>query len=255
MIFVHGSLSDYTYWQEEVTAFAQQYHVVDYSRRYSYPNDNKPVPNYSAVRDAEDLAELIKKLHLPAANVIGHSYGAFAGLFLAARHPELLRRLVLAKPPAVSFLEHLSGDKAEEGKAMYADIQARMVAPMRRQFETGDRNAGIATFMAYVFNDTQAWQKMSPAAQAHTLRNAREWDVMMTTGVLFPEIEPDAIRRVPIPVLLISGAKSYLFIRLIDDELARLLPHNEHLIVPDAGHQMWLQAPVLCREKAEQFFR
>lgn len=253
VVFVHGSLSDYSYWAEQVDTFAKQYHVVDYSRRYNYPNNNQPVPNYSAITDAEDLAELIKVLHLPPVNLIGHSYGALAGLFLATRHPELLHKLILAEPPAVSLLEHLSGDKAEEGKAMFADIQARMVAPMRHAFEAGDRNAGIAAFLAYVFNDPQAWQKMSPAARAETLRDANEWDVMMSNGVLFPAIEPDAIRRIRVPVLLISGAKSYPFIRLIDDELARLLLINEHLIVPDAGHQMWLQAPNLCREKAEIF--
>jgi pimeloyl-ACP methyl ester carboxylesterase len=87
LIFVHGSLSDYWYWQEQVEAFAQHYHVIDYSRRYNYPNDNKPVPNYSAITDAEDLAQVIKTLHVRAADVIGHSYGALDGLFLAARHP------------------------------------------------------------------------------------------------------------------------------------------------------------------------
>jgi pimeloyl-ACP methyl ester carboxylesterase len=166
-----------------------------------------------------------------------------------------LHRLVLAEPPAVSLLQHLPGNQAEEGKAMFADIQTRMVAPMRHQFAAGDRTWGIATFMAYVFNDHQAWAKMSPAAQAETLRDAHEWDVMKTSGVLFPPIEPETIRGIPVPVLLISGPKSYPFIRLIDEELARLLPHKEHFIVPDVGHQMWLQAPKLCREKADSFLR
>ena len=77
----------------------------------------------------------------------------------------------------------------------------------------------------------------------------------MTTGVLFPAIEPDSIRQIRTSVLLISGAKSYSFLSLIDDKLTRLLPNSQHLIVPDSGHQTWLQAPALCRETAEQFFR
>lgn len=253
VIFVHGSLSDYTYWEEQVGPFAEHYRVIDYSRRYNYPNDNRSVPGYSAVTDAEDLAELIETLQLPKANIIGHSYGALTALFLAARHPELVRSLVVAEPPAVSLLEHLSGGNAQEGRQMFADIQARMVTPMPRQFQAGARNAGIATFMAYVFNDPRAWEKMSPAAQKETLRDAHEWDVMMTNGVLFPPIEPDTIRKISVPVLLMSGAKSYPFLRLIDDELERLLPHCEYFIVPEAGHQMWLQAPTLCRVKTEDF--
>jgi len=96
---------------------------------------------------------------------------------------------------------------------------------------------------------------MPAAAQAKTLRDAHEWDVMMTTGVLFPAIEPDSIRQIRTPVLLISGAKSFHFLSLIDDELARLLPNSQHLIVPDAGHDMWVQAPELCRTRVEQFLK
>lgn len=253
VIFVHGSLSDYTYWEEQVETFSKHYHVIDYSRRYNYPNKNKAVPDYSAITDAEDLANLIQTLHLSPANVIGHSYGALAGLFLAARHPELLHRLVLAEPPAVSLLQHLPGAEAKTGKAMFADIQKRMVAPMRRKFTAGDRVAGLAIFMAYVFNDPNAWTKMSPTAQAETLRDAHEWDVMMTQGILFPPIAPETVRHIQVPVLLISGAKSYPFLRLIDEDLRELLPHEEHLLVPNADHQMWLQAPQLCAVTTERF--
>ncbi len=55
--------------------------------------------------------------------MIGHSYGALTALFLAVKHPELVRALVLAEPPAVSLLSHLPGEKAQTGKAMFEDIQ------------------------------------------------------------------------------------------------------------------------------------
>jgi pimeloyl-ACP methyl ester carboxylesterase len=255
LIFVHGSLGDYTYWQGEVGPFAEKYHAIAYSRRYNYPNDNPAVSNYSAVTDADDLADLIKTLRLGKVKIIGHSYGALTGLFLAARHPEVVQAVVLAEAPAVSLLEHLSGDKAEPGRATFADIEARMVKPMQREFRAGERKVGIATFIAYVSNDPQAWEKMSPTSKKKTLRDAHEWDVMMTKGDLFPLIAPETIRKISIPVLLMSGAKSFPFIHLIDEELAQLLPHNEHFIVPDAGHQMWTQAPELCRQKAEQFLQ
>jgi pimeloyl-ACP methyl ester carboxylesterase len=255
LIFVHGSLSDYTYWQEQVSAFARDHHAIVYSRRYNFPNQNAPISGYSAVTDAEDLAQLIEALNLGKVEIVGHSYGALAALFLAAHHPEIIRALSLAEPPAVSLLQHLSGDKVAIGRATFTDIQSRMVAPMERAFHAGDRTAGVATFMAYVFNDPQAWAKMSPTAKQETLRDAHEWDVMMKDGTLFPPFAPAAVRNIQTPVLLLSGAKSYPFIRLTYDELAQLLPHNEHFVVPDVGHQMWLQAAAICRQKTEDFFR
>jgi non-heme chloroperoxidase len=253
LIFVHGSLSDGGYWADQVGPFAKHYRAIAYSRRYNYPNVNPVRRGYSAVVDAEDLAAFIHTLHLGKVVVIGHSYGALTALFLAAKHPELVRALVLAEPPAISLLMHLPSDEAKTGKAMFEDIQRKMVAPMQQAFRKGDHDAGIAAFMDYVFNDPHAWDKMPESAREDTLRDAHEWDVMMTTGILFPNIEPPTIRRITAPVLLLSGAKSYQFLGLITEELARLLPNRETIVLPDAGHQMWYQAPDVCRRDVETF--
>jgi len=255
VVFVHGSLSDFTYWQDQLIPFAAKHRAIAYSRRYNFPNSNPTITGYSAIVDADDLASLIKRLGLGKVTVIGHSYGALTALFLATRHPELVRSLILAEAPAVSLLTRLPGDDAKVGNAMFADIQERMVAPMKAAFHKGDGDAGIRVFMAYVFNDPQAWDKMSGSARQETLRDAREWDVMMTRGTLFPNIEPDAIRGIKVPVLLLSGEKSYPILSLIDEELARLLRNNQRVIVRGAGHQMWFQQPERCRTVVEEFLR
>jgi pimeloyl-ACP methyl ester carboxylesterase len=148
---------------------------------------------------------------------------------------------------------HSPSDEAKTGKAMFEDIQRKMVAPMQQAFRKGDHDAGIAAFMDYVFNDPHAWDKMPESAREDTLRDAHEWDVMMTTGILFPNIEPPTIRGITAPVLLLSGAKSYQFLGLITEELARLLPNRETIVLPDTGHQMWYQAPDVCRRDVETF--
>jgi len=255
VIFVHGSTSDYTYWEQQIGAFAQRYHVVAYSRRYNFPNDNPPVSGYSAVMDADDLAQLIQSLGHAPVFVIGHSYGALTALFLAARHPELLRAAVLAEPPVISLLRELSGSNAARGKAIYADIQQRMVVPMNDAFTRGDEEGGLAAFMAYVLNDPNAWAKMSLRDKVEAIRDAREFEVIFPHGTLFPELPVEALRRIQVPMLLMSGARSYPFLSVIDTALVKLLPNSEHIIYPDVGHQMWLLRPELCRRDAERFFQ
>jgi len=78
-------------------------------------------------------------------------------------------------------------------------------------------------------------------------------NVMMTTGILFPDIEPPTIRKITAPVLLLSGAQSYPFLGLITEELARLLANCESIVLPHAGHQMWYQDPDACRKDVEVF--
>jgi pimeloyl-ACP methyl ester carboxylesterase len=255
VVFVHGSLSDGGYWNDQVEAFAAAgYRAIAYSRRYSPPNQNKAQPGYSAVVDADDLAALITKLHLSKVHVVGHSYGALTALFLATRHPELVRTLVLAEAPAVPLLEHLEGDRAATGKTTFADIQERMVKPMKAAFQKGDREAGCRAFIDYVLDDANAWEKMPEAARQDILSHAGEWDVMMTNGELFPLIQPQGIRKITAPALLLSGEKSYGFLGLIDEELTRLLPHARRIILRGATHRMWFEQPEACRNAVLEFW-
>jgi pimeloyl-ACP methyl ester carboxylesterase len=254
LVFIHGSLSDYTYWLDHVSYFSKYYHVIAYSRRYNYPNYNPSRGPYSAIEDAEDLAALIKILKLGKVNIVGHSYGALTALFLAIHHHDLVKRLILAEPPAVSLLDHLSGSNAPIGKALKEDIDKRMVAPMKTAFEARKTEEGVEVFIDYVFNDPDGWKKMSPYSKQETLRDATEWDVMMTKGTLFPDISTKDIHQINIPVLLLSGDSSYPFLNLIDAELHQIIPHNQEVIL-HSGHQMWYTNSDECRALTLDFLR
>jgi pimeloyl-ACP methyl ester carboxylesterase len=259
VIFVHGSLGDGGYWNPQVIAFAAAgYRAISYSRRYNPPNTNQPRPGdppYSAITDADDLAAFIRALRLGKAHIVGHSYGALTALFLASKHPELVRTLTLAEAPAVSLLRHLPAPRAGLGQETFDDIQTRMVAPMKTAFAQGDREAGVRAFINYVLDDPRAWDKFTPEARQDSIDHAREWDIVMTTGTLFPELDPAAVRRIHSPALLLSGANSYRFLGLIDEEVHRLLPHASRIILPGATHRMWYEQPETCRKDVLDFLK
>ena len=255
VVFVHGSLSDGSFWNPQLRPFAESYHVIAYSRRYNQPNVNQPLPAYSAVGDADDLAGLIKKLHLGRVHVIGHSYGAYTALFLAVRHPELVRSLVIAEAPAVSLLGDLPGEQAELGKATLADIRQGMEEPMVAAFRKGDRDAGVAAFINYLSNDPKGWEKWPEQARQDTLKNAHEWDVMLTEGELFPDLKSEEVKKIKAPTLLLSGAKTFEFLKLIDEELGRLLPDNHRIVLPDATHHLFYEQPEKCRKVIIEFLQ
>jgi non-heme chloroperoxidase len=254
VIFVHGSLSDYSYWQGQMAPFAEKYRVLAYSRRYNWPNENPARRGYSAAADAEDLAAFINTLNLAPAHIIGHSYGAFAALFLAARHPKLVKTLTLAEPPAMSLLAHVPGDQAADGVATLKDVRTRMVAPMKKAFANkkgtpaSNTEAAVRVFTDYVTGKPGTWDALSDSDKAATLKNAHEWEVIFAGGELFPEIRPDEVAAIEAPTLMLSGVKSYPFLSLIDAALTVLLPGAQHIVFPDATHQMWLEEPAACRE-------
>lgn len=255
VVFVHGSLGDGSFWNPQLGPFAEKYHVIAYSRRYNQPNTNKPKAGYSAVADADDLAGLIEKLHLGRTIVIGHSYGAYTVLFLAVRHPELVRSLVIAEAPAMPLLAYLPGDEAELGKKTLADIRAHMEEPMKAAFQKGDQNAGVGAFINYLSGDPGAWSKWPEEARQGTLANAHEWDVMLTAGELFPDLKPEDVRKIKSPTLLLSGSKTFEFLKLIDEELSRLLPDNQRIVLPGATHHMFYEQPEKCRSIIWEFLQ
>lgn len=255
VVFVHGSLSDGSFWNPQLEPFAEKYHVIAYSRRYNQPNVNKPLPGYSAVGDADDLAGLIEKLHLGRVHVIGHSYGAYTALFLAVRHPKLVRSLVIAEAPAVSLLGYLPGEQAELGKETLADIRHRMEEPMVAAFRNGDENAGVAAFINYLANDPKGWEQWPQEARQDTLKNAHEWDVMLTKGELFPDLKPGEVKKIKAPALLLSGDNTFEFLKLIDEELGRLLPNNRRIVLPRATHHLFYEQPERCRDVILEFLR
>ena len=77
---------------------------------------------------------------------------------------------------------------------------------------------------------------------------------MLPRGTLFPPIAPAEVRGIRLPVLIMTGGKSYDFLKLIDADLALLLPDHESRLYPNSGHQMWLQEPARCRADAQEFF-
>jgi non-heme chloroperoxidase len=103
VIFVHGSASDYRTWQLQQEAFPERFRMIEFSRRYHWPND--PIPDgadYSMDEHVSDLQALVRSLDAAPAHLVGHSYGGFLCLLLAMRQPSLVRTLVLAEPPVIT---------------------------------------------------------------------------------------------------------------------------------------------------------
>jgi pimeloyl-ACP methyl ester carboxylesterase len=243
VVFVHGTLGDYAVWDGQLGPFAETYRAVAYSRRYNYPNANKLRPKHSAVVEAEDLAAFIRKLDLGKVHVVGHSYGGYTALFLAVKHPELVRTLTLAEPPVV-----FAGDRLDDAKA-------RLVKRARAAFAKGDSEDAVRTIVNSTGEGT--YEKIPAPFRKLVLRNAPELEALVTSDNMYPELDRDAVRKIAAPTLLLSGEKSPPSLKKVEEELERLLPKKgcQHVVIRDAGHGMWFQQPAACRKAVLDFLR
>jgi len=250
VVLVHGSLAEYTYWQQsrQIEQLAERYRVIAYSRRYNYPNDNAPVGDHSAAVEAADLARLLEILDLGPVHLVGHSYGAYTALLLTLEHPELVRSLVLAEPPVLPWLPDIPG-----GEGVMESFMVDSWEPMGKTFREQGDEAGLERTAQWYFGvpfaqvDAQ-WQMLFS-------RNVREWRAIATSPSAFPQIDAGRVRALVKPVLLLSGGQNAGgYNDLIDGYLEQLLPNAQRVVIADASHEMFLDYPQESARAMLDFF-
>jgi pimeloyl-ACP methyl ester carboxylesterase len=231
LVLVHGGLGDYRSWEPQLPALSRRFHVLSYSRRYSYPNENQVIAHdHSVFAEAEDLAAFITRLQLSRVHLVGHSYGAFTALVLALKRPEMARTLVLAEPPVHRWIKDVPG-----GEELFEQIATRVWEPVRRAFECGDIERGVRIFTDGI-GGPGYFDSLPAGARAARLQNARALQALMQSSDAFPALAREDVWCLAVPILIIEGEQTIRIHRLVDDEILRCVPGSERIVILHAGH-------------------
>lgn len=248
VIFVHGGLDDYRMWEAQIEPFSQYYRVIAYSRRYNYPNDNPYIrPDHSAIVEADDLAAMIKKLKLKSAHIVGHSYGALTALFLAVKHPEMVRTLVLAEPPVLRWAQD-----TPEGRALFAEFMDNLWKPAGDALRRGEKEQALRLTVKY-FAGEGVFDQVPEAQRKYWMANLREWQALTTSRDAFPALSRKDVKRIKAPALMLSGERTLNILKFVDGELQPLLLNGERVILKNASHDMWSEQPEASRRAVLAF--
>lgn len=228
LIFIHGSLSDYRTWQDQMAPFGNSYHVVAYSRRYHYPNATTcPTGQSPVIQQRDDLAQMINILGLAPACLVGSSFGGIVASLVALEHPELVRALILGGPPFLSLLSP-TGQQ---------DIENRVLAPSRQALDRGEVEKGIRTFLDGMITDG-FYQGMQPASRQRILDNAPSFSLEQMTpfNQRFPSLTSADLSKLHSPTLLITGQHDPPYLALITERLLAAIPNIERVAIPGLSH-------------------
>jgi non-heme chloroperoxidase len=255
VIFIHGGLDDYRCWQFQVDSFSSKYRAISYSRRFAYPN--KWIGNVAqdnAIEDnAKDLAELIRKLELAPAHLVGASYGAFIALYCVSRNPDLAKTMVLNEPPIFQFLarSHLKDDIE-----LLQRFITRVQSPAQDAFKKGDFEKGVQIFMDTIMNMENFFERLPEEGKRYLMDNAKslESELESVTSTSFT-IE-DVKQITTIPTLLVKGELSpKLFLRIVDI-LSENMPNNtEQIVIPNVSHDNFKSGNIFSSKVMEFFAR
>ena len=241
VIFVHGTLDDYRLWHMQMDTFAKNHRAIAYSRRYAYPNRqvNNDSADYSPAIHAKDLAEFIKSLNLGPVHLVGHSYGAYTALLTTMAQPELVRTVTLGEAPVLPLLQNVSG-----GDTIINKFVKSSITPAADAFRSGDNQKGISVFVGGVTGDSSFFSKLPAEVQAMTMSNMLELRGIALSKNIFPPISCEDLKKIKTPVLLMTGEKTLLFFKAINEELNKCLTNREKVILSNATHGLEMENPV-----------
>lgn len=233
MVLVHGTLGDYRSWELQMGAFAKKYRTISYSRRYHYPNScSGDESDYSAILHADNLAAFINALGLDSAHIVGNSYGSYTSLFLAARHPERVRTLILGDPPVLAILDH-----SPEGRGLRDEFLARVWERAGEMLRRGEIEDGVRVFVDGVV-EVGAFDRFPPEVRNLIMDNACEFGIETSSPDFWTPFTCEDAGRVATPTLLLTGDWSKKMFQLIVEELGCCLPNSKTVRVPETTHEV-----------------
>lgn len=230
LVFIHGVMGDWRSWDPQWPAFTARFRCVRYSRRYNHPNRNTmPSPDHSALHEAEDLLGLLDHLGWERAILVGSSYGSFAALALALRHPQRCAALALSEPPMMKYAQ-----RSGAGRETEARFRAEVIEPANAAFRRGDDEAG-ARIMTGGING-QSVATLTPEAMQRRLQNIGAMKTLALSRDEFPWLPPEQLAALPMPVLLMAGERTPPIHAEIFRNVCAAMPQAERVLIAGAGH-------------------
>jgi pimeloyl-ACP methyl ester carboxylesterase len=246
LLFVHGSLCDYRYWQAQLAGMAAQYRCVAVSLTHYWPHTDTPADApFSWSAHADELGEFIEHLGAGPAHVVGHSRGGCVAFHFARRCPQLLRTLTLADPGGpLQIAGRPTGRLPETVNALRARA-AQLI-------EAGKVDEGLQLFVDSV-SRPGFWAKSTVSFRTMAIDNAHTLARQFRDPL--PAYTPQEAAEVHAPVLLIDGEKSPEMFRRTATALASWLPNARRATVRGASHGMNLAHPAAFNRYIDEFIR
>lgn len=225
VILSHGFGGSARNFLPQVRALAPDYRVVVYDARGHARSEAPADPaEYAPECFVEDLLRVVERTGEERVVVGGLSMGAGVALRFALLHPERVRGVVLAAFPPAS---------AGSWATAFADaIDAGGVEPAGSEFVWGRRSRFDPEGARLI---RRGFLEHADHALSSTLRRLLAVEPAVSSLAT-------ALARLDTPVLLIVGSRDAGSLA-VSEELARLLPDSELVVVAGAGHVVNLGDP------------
>lgn len=251
VVMLHGIRGYAETFARAAAALQPGFRVIAFDQRGRGGTDWDPAHNYYADAYVADLEGIVRALGLASFDLLGHSMGGINAIVYAARHPRQVRRLVIEDAGPGAF-------DASEG----ATRIRRELATTPERFESWEAASDfMRTLRPTVTEEArqQRLQKMlKPLPQGgYTWRYDH-------AGIAATRLHPDparaidleaSVRAIACETLVLRGARSDYLQPSMVERMRALNPRIAALEIPDAGHYIHDDQPLLFERAVVQFLK
>ncbi|MDO7687810.1 MAG: alpha/beta hydrolase [Pirellulales bacterium] len=246
LVLLHAFPLDHTMWHRVLSLANHARLIIPDQRGFgSSTNGNPEKPPIASIAQlADDVAKLLDALDIgePAA-IAGISMGGYVAQHVAVRYPEKVSRLILIDTK-------FSADTSE-ARANRADLAATVG-------RVGQHVLADAMVPNLLAATDAARSKPERAANEEFLRTLISEQSVVTIQAALQALadRPDMsepMQHLKKPVLLICGSEDTITPPAVMESMEKILSEGHLLIVPEAGHLVPLEAPVVFHEAVRSF--
>jgi pimeloyl-ACP methyl ester carboxylesterase len=219
LLLLHGNGGSINSLLFQIPELSKYFKVIAVdSRAQGNSTDSEEEISYALM--ASDMKELIDKLNLGSAHVVGWSDGGNIGLELAFQYPEKVKKLVTFG----ANYSHENFMASPDNVVMDPrDPRLLAVAPLMKKYKEKTDNT-------------------SPAVQ-------KKLSELMEK---YPNFTVEQLRQINVPVLVVAGDRDAIsFDQTIS--LFTNLPHSQLFIVPGASHMVPIEQPEVVNRAVVKF--
>jgi pimeloyl-ACP methyl ester carboxylesterase len=257
VLFVHGGNSVAVAWEPLLGGLAKRFHVFAPDRPGCGLTDKVDYRGVDLRKHAVSwLSETMDQLGLQRVSLIGNSMGGYFSLVFSLAYPERVDRLVLVGEPAGSMPRpHLSHQLLAK-RGVNALLYATKLKPSPQSIRAGHERLLVrhAERLPEEYWACALAATTLPGAQQSWLTIVEQgitwWGASKLTYALRPELP-----QLRVPSLFLWGAEDRLGPALRGQEMAALMPQGRAIIVPDAGHLLWLDQPEQTNQAVCEFLQ
>ena len=229
IVLLHPASGSALIWLHQQPVFAKAgYRVIAYSRRNYYNSDSAPAANPGT--GSGDLQEFANLLGLQKFHLVSSAAGGSVAADYALSHPERLLSLTV------------SSNNLAATQGYIADAAARMKLEAWDELPRWYRELG-PSYRAINPAGVAKWTEINELSE--TGRGARQKLVNLVT--------PEKLETLRVPTLLMTGSADMFTPPSVQRLIARHIPDNELLVMPECGHSIYWERPDLFNRAVLDF--